>query len=274
MPEGVAAYPRWKGALSTGPAFPAIAAEEWRRAWKSMWFQLAFFLVLGWTVLSLGSLYTLRQSRGEFALTAQSFTDFIGLLPWLSLAIAAIIAGPSLLEDHRRGTLELYLSRAVTRLDYLFGKVLAAFVAAFGAMYVPMFLYWLMSFFMFEKQPADWNLIPLGGLAYGLLWAGVVTGLGMGLSSVSRSSRAAALMLFFGFATADAVIKTLLETITKSPQVAILSPMAALQQQQAWAFQVAAPYGFPWWWGLLVLVALTALGWGLLAWKHPRLAGA
>lgn len=275
MPEGVAAYPRWKGALSARPAFPVIAAEELRRAVNNQWARSALILVFGYAVVYVGSIHTLAQSRGVAnAHTMDNFLFFLNLLRWGALAIAAIMAGPTLLEDRRQGGLELYLSRAVTRADYLAGKTLAVLGLATFAMVGPALVYVLASHLLFAQHPAQWALTPAGVLLYGLLWGLLVAGLGLGLSCIARSSRGATLLLLGGFAVTDVFISSLLEGVTRDATAKILSPFAALQQQQAWLFGVAEPFPFPAWWGLALWASLTAVGWGLVAWKHPRVAGA
>ena len=63
--------------------------------------------------------------------------------------------------------------------------------------------------------------------------------------------------------------------ITADPNLQILSPFAAFQQQSEWIFRgVDSGAEFPMMWGVLVIVGLTLLGWIFLAWKHPRVRGA
>lgn len=275
MPEGVTGYPRWRGPLSEGPAFPAVAAGDIRRALNNMWSRTALILVFAYAVIFLGNLYTLGQARGaDAAHTMDNFLYFLNNLRWGALAIAAVMAGPGLLEDARRGALELYLSRGITRRDYLLGKVLAVFGLTALAMIGPALLYYAGTYTLFDKQPAPWVQAPAGIVVYGLMWAALVSGLGLGLSCVAKSSRGATLMLFGGFVVADLLVSKLLEGITRAGEAQILSPFSAIAQQTGWLFNVKPPFVFPEWWGLLEWLALTAVGWGLVAWKHPRLAGA
>jgi ABC-type transport system involved in multi-copper enzyme maturation permease subunit len=274
VPEGVTGYPRWQGPLSQGPAFPVIVKEEVRKAVRNMWGQLAVGLAFAYAVIYLGSLNTLGQARGESAAhTMDNFLFFLNNLRWASLGIAAIMAGPALLEDHRRGALELYLSRGITRRDYLTGKVVAVFGMSALVMVGPALLYVLGSFLLFKAAPAQFGTAPLGAIVQGLLWAAMVSGLGLGLSGVAKTSRGATLILFGGFAVADVFVSKLLESITRNGVMQILSPFSALAQQNTWLFGTAAPFGFPEWWGLVEWALLTLVGWGLVAWKYPRLAG-
>jgi ABC-type Na+ efflux pump permease subunit len=267
MPEGVASYPRWHGVLSTFPAFPVIAAQEIRRALRNPWVQSIFILAFGLTAVSLS------QVSSRDALEMSFFTRLTDFLIWLGLATAAVIAGPSLLEDNRRGALELYLSRAVTRLDHLFGKAAAVLAVTLITVSGPLVVFWVLSWMIFETHPAGWDVAVLAALGYGLVWSLVMTALGLGLSCVGRSSRAASLLLFGGFALVEILVVGVLRSLTNNDIVNVFSPFSAMQQQQEWLFKVDALQPFPYWYGLLLLGALFAIGLSLVAWRHPRLKG-
>jgi ABC-type transport system involved in multi-copper enzyme maturation permease subunit len=274
VPEGVTAYPRWQGELRGGPAFLTIALEDARRALRNTWSQMALVLVFAYAVIFLGGLGTLADARGDAAAhTWTNFQFFLGNLRWGALAVAAVMAGPALLEDARRGALELYLARGIPHRDYVAGKVLAVFGMSFLAFAGPAVLYVVGSHLLFEAQPQGWEMAIPGALAYGILLGLVVTGLGLGLSSVARSSRGATLLLFGGVAILDIFVGNLLEGITRNAQFQVLSPLAALAQQSEWMFGQPGPHAFPAWWGLAHLLVLLLVGWGLLWWKQPRLAG-
>lgn len=273
MPEGLAGYARWQGELARGPMFPVVMSREVRRAWKNVWSFYALILVFAYTIVFVGGLYTAGQTRGSTVHTMDTFLDFLNLVRWGSLAVAAVMAGPALLEDARRGALELYLARAVSRGEYLLGKILAVFGMAFAALAAPGIVYWVASFFLFDEHPKGWLLAPGGIVLYSAMWAVLVAGLGMGLSSVARSSRGATLALFGGLAVVDVLLANLLQAITRAPEAQILSPFSAVAQQAGWIFGATPPFGFPEWWGLAHWAALALVGWGLVAWKHPRIPG-
>ncbi|HLE95784.1 MAG TPA: ABC transporter permease subunit [Candidatus Thermoplasmatota archaeon] len=273
MPEGVHGLPRYEGVLRRRPSFPVVAFEEVRRALQNPWARFALMLAFAYSVVYLGSLWTLKQSRGDSVHTMENFLYFVNLLRWAALAIAAVMTGPSLLEDQRRGALELYFSRAVTKADYLAGKVLAVLGLTFISVFGPAMVYFAGSWVLFEKMPDRWAWVPLTAAAYAAIWALVVAGVGLGLSLVSRSSRAATLLLFGGVAVLDVIISNLLEAITRNDSVQVISPLSALGQQVGWLFGADLPYTFPFWWGLVTLGGLALVGWVLVAIRHPRLQG-
>jgi ABC-type transport system involved in multi-copper enzyme maturation permease subunit len=275
MPEGTKPYPRWDGPLANGPLVGTIARNEVRRAFTDTWSRYALIFIAAYTIVFLGNLYQAKQTSGDSVHTMNAFVnDFLNNLRWGALAMAAIIGGPALLDDQRRGALELYLSRSVSPGEYLAGKVVAVFFLSTLAMFIPALLYVAASVFFFTKHPAGWALALPAALLYSLIVGLMVSGLALGLSSISRSSRAATLILIGAFMLLDLVISNLLEAITRDPKLQILSPFAALQQQTEWIFKaVTSGAKFPQWWGVTEVIGLTLLGWLLLAWRHPRVRG-
>lgn len=274
MPEGVGAYPKWQGELSTFPAWPIIAGQEIRRAWENAWARAAITLAAAYAVIYLGQLWSAAGSVGaEDIHTTENYLRFVELLRWAALGVASVMAGSALLEDDRRGALELYLSRAVTRADYLVGKILAVLGVAFATLWIPSMIYYGVSFMLFDVRPGGWEWMPFKAFAYALIWAFVITGLGLGLAAVTRSARAGTLLLFGGVFAIDVILSDLLSYLTASDQYKVISPLASLTQQNGWLFGEDAPFDWPHWWGLIALGLYALLGWGLVAWKHPKLRG-
>lgn len=270
VPEGVPDYPRWEGRLGSGRSFLVVAEQEVRRTWESNWALLAILLVLFFGILSLVQL----QLLGERAHTMEAAVGVLDLLRWGALILAAVMAGPTFLEDDEAGALELYYSRAVTRWDYLGGKVLAVLGLTTAAMWVPILLYWGGSYLILDAHPEQWAQFPLRALVYALLWSIPVTGLGLGLSTVSGSGRAATLLLFGGFFALDVIVSNILSLLTRAREMDIISPFAAHGAQVGWLFQgMENPFEFEYVWGLVALGLLAILGWGLVWARHPKVQG-
>lgn len=267
MPEAIHSYPRWERAFTRTPGFVTIASQELRKIYYDRWTGYALIAFLLLAALNFASSQQTRTSLTQL-------TDTLKFLDWGALAVAAIAAGPALLEDKRQGALELYLSRAVTRPQYLLGKTLAVWAATFLVVFLPAFLYYMITVFSIDTLPEGWGWVWLGLLGHAAIWATVISGLGLGLSAALRSGRAASLVLFGVVFGLDALLSNALANISNAPEFQLLSPVANLQQQNAWLFQGGvAPYDFPWWWSLLVLAGLAIVGWGLVAWRHPRIRG-
>jgi hypothetical protein len=275
MAEGVKQYPRWVGGspLRQGTSLPVIALQEVRRAYQDFWFRLAAIFVVAFSLVYLGNLYTRQQSIGDSVHTLKDFADFLGNLRWGALALAATMGGPALLGDSHKGALEIYLTRSVSHVEYLVAKTLAVFGVSFLGLAVPAVLYYGAAAFFFEKHPAGWTPIIFGGLLYAFIWGLLISGVALGLSCVARSSRAATIILFGGFALLEIVISRLLTGITRNTELSILSPFSAMTSQNSWILNVTTDTGFPAWWGLAEILLLTIAGWLLVAWRHPRVRG-
>lgn len=261
-------YPKWQGQLSAAPRIWSIALNEARRAYNDQWARAALILAFGWAVITVGTLYTNPRAH-----TVEQYLSFLGLLRWAALGVAAVIAGVALLEDDKRGALELYLSRSVTRWSYLGGKILAVLGMTFFTIFVPALVYYLAAYVAIEDQPGGWGWVILGAAGFAAVWAIVVSGLGLGLSCLVRSTRTASILLFAGLAGVDIVIGKLLGLITNSDMPKAFSPTSAMDQQGTWLFNIDAPFDFPWWWGAITLAALAIAGWTIVWLRHPRLKG-
>jgi ABC-type transport system involved in multi-copper enzyme maturation permease subunit len=248
-----------------------IVANVYARMFRTLWGQLVL-LVIG--------VVTAFQLAGDADLadtgpTMDRFVGFLNNLRWATLGVAAVIGIPALLEDQRRGALELYLGRAVNTGEYLVGKVIAVLSLCILSVFLPALVYVVAAIFMFEKHPEGWAMALPGALLYATLIGLMVSGIALGIASVSRNTRAATLIMLFGFIVLDLIASNVLTDITADPNFQILSPFAAFQQQSEWIFEgVDSGAEFPQWWGIAVLIGLTVVGWALLGWRHPRVRGA
>lgn len=272
MPETVQGYPKWDGELSNSPRFITIVAQEVRRAMQNQWARAALLFAVGYGIISIGSLFSARSNPTVHSVA--NFVTFISLLRWAALAVASIMAGPALLEDSQKGALELYRSRGVSRWSYLAGKVLAVSGLAFVAIAAPGLVYWAGTYVMFDTHPDGWGFVAFGVLGDALIWSLVITGLGLGLSAVARSTRASTIVLFGAVFGLNVLFSNILGGITKRGDFAVISPIAAMGQQVEWLYPGAkAPLEFPSWWGLVALATLLLIGWGLVWWRQPRIKG-
>lgn len=272
MAEAVRGYPRWEGELSRAPRMFIIAFREVQRIWDNQWARSALMLAFAYAVITVGNLYAARDRPGVH--TMETYREFLEFLTWAGLAIAGIASGPALLEDAQRGALELYHSRAVRSWDYLAGKGLAVVVVTTVAVAGPALLYWGGSWLAFDEHPDGWTTAWIGGIGHGVLWGLVVAGLGLGLSCLSKSSRAATLTLIGGVLILDVLFGRVMTGITRAPEILLFSPSADMAQQSTWLLGMEPAYAFPWWWALAALGGLAAAGWGAVWWKRPRVKGA
>ncbi len=273
MPEGVTPYPRWGGRLAPGERWAVVATEEVRRAFQGRWSLMAILLGFGWGAASIIEVAQLRQTQIATH-DASWFVEMLQQLRWFGLAVAATIGTPSLLEDSRRGALELYLTRNLTSRGYLLGKAAAVLGLTTITMLGPAILYYLATLAFYDEHPAQWHAtaVVYGGL-YSIAWGAMVTGLALGLSCIGRSSRAAILLLLGGFVGMHIVVSQLLSGLTGNEKLAILSPFSGFDAMTPWLFEGTVESVLPGWWGAIQWGLLTVLGWGLVAWRRPRVRG-
>lgn len=265
MAETFTRYPKFTGALTGMPPALSIAREQFLRIYRNTWTTIALAVFLGLAVLAQ---FTSQLSGMDRIASA------LNILQWGALGVAAIGAGPAFIDDERSGALELYHARGVSRRSYILGKSLGVWSIVVLAVLVPGLAYYLSGLFTTDDITTEWQWGWAGVLGRSLIWGTVMTGLGLGLSCALRSSRAASLVLFGGVFGLDIVLSTLLSSLTRSDTFQLLSPLSSLQQQDGWLFvNGEAPFDFPFWWGLLVLAGIAAVGWALVALRAPRVRG-
>ena len=271
LAEAVRGYQRWQGQVSTKSRILTVAIDELARARRSTWTSLVALSGLAWGMASTVELYQFRNSGSPH--TIDSFAAMLDQLRWFVLGLAAVVGAPALLEDHRRGALELYLSRPLTKWDYLAGKALAVLALCFGVFVISIGAYTAASYVFYSSHPGGWLMAPLLGLLYAFVWVFMVAGLALGISCVAQGGRAASIIIFGSAVVLHVTATTILPQLTGTSWLGIFSPFQAHEAIKAW-FWNSLPHGaFPPWWGLTEILAIAALGWGLVVWKHPRLRG-
>lgn len=271
MPEGAHPYPRWEGRLAERNRMLTVAEGELQRVRRSTW----AFLVVGFALaLGLASVIELIQVArdGDTQFAHDAYLAMLGQLRWATIAIAAVVGGPMLLEDLRRGAIQLYLTRSLTLGGYLGGKALALFGLTAGSIMLPAVAYCVAGLAI-AAEGLEWDRLLGAALADAALWGLMATGLALGLSLAVRSSRAAIIVLLGGFVVLHVVAANLLAPLTEDGRWAILSPFAAMDAVEAEAFGAEPTAEFPWWWGLLLVSGLTIAGWVLVWARRPRPGG-
>lgn len=278
MSNAVSGYPRWQGELSSRPRIWSIIRQDAIRAYNDQWVRSALILAFGWAVITLGTMFS-----NQSGLTVDTYLNFISALRWAAIVVAAVMAGVALLDDHKKGALELYLSRSITRGSYLAGKILAVLGMTFLTIFLPALIFYGLAFVIFDTLPGGWAWVILGAAGYAAIWAFVISGLGLGISCVVRSSRAATIIIAGGFALIEVLVgepldftgarDSVLSGITRSDVVKLGSPSSALKAQAEWLFNLDPIYSWPWTWGAISLAIFAIIGWALLWARHPRLKG-
>jgi ABC-2 type transport system permease protein len=130
------------------------------------------------------------------------YWDFFGFIFALQGIFVATIAPEMLCGDRRENVLQLYFSRAITRLDYLIGKLAATAILTLTMSFVPAAIYWL-GRQLLEDKPLSairHNADDLGRLAVvGILLACYLGAIGLTVSSFTGRKSIAVAIIVIGF---------------------------------------------------------------------------
>jgi ABC-2 type transport system permease protein len=194
-----------------------------------------------------------------FAPTEETFHEFLNQQR-LFVFFITIYAGAGLIaSDRQSNALQIYLSKPITRHDYIAGKLLTLAVFLVSVTWVPAMLLLLLQV-LFSGSPefvsSHPRLIPAITLTSALQVTVAVMTM-VALSSLSRSRRFAA-MLYAGIVLFAAALYRFLQISTGNPAWVLVSPQNTLLVVTDAIFGASPDGAIP------VAAALVALG-GLLA---------
>jgi ABC-2 type transport system permease protein len=193
--------------------------------------------------------------------TASTFREFLGRWQQPFVFFVTIYVGSGLIaNDRRANALQIYLSKPLTRVEYIAGKAAALLVFLLFVTWVPALLLLLVqvmfagSFAFVQKNLFLFPAITV----FSFLQVLVATFAMLALSSLSKSSRFVAVM-FAGVIMFTNAVQGMLWLLTRSSAASLLSPSASLNQVGDVVFRVAPRYDTPWALSLGVVVALVAV---------------
>ena len=199
------------------------------------------------------------QAATVLATTPQTFREF---LDWQNVFVffVSIMIGAGLIADDRRANaLQIYLSKPLTRVEYVAGKlaVLVAFLT-FVTWLPAILLLGLHVLFSGSTQFLRDNLFIIPAVTLLALLQVFVSAFAMlALSSLSSSRRFVA-MMYAGIIFFTSALNQTLTRITGSRAWAWISPEDTLDVVADAVFRVASPRALPVWVAALVVGALIA----------------
>lgn len=189
------------------------------------------------------------------------FGDFLNQQIGFTILLSIFGASGLVANDLRTGAILVYLSRPLTRRDYVAGKLLVPLLLNLAVTLVPGLALYLVGLALAPEQYLRWDLwwiapaVVLHALAVSLVVSLVI----LAISSLSRSARVAGLSfvgLFFGLE----MVRLVLQNGFHRREAALLSLQADLKALGVALFGVVdRELDVPWVWPLLVLV-LVCLG--------------
>lgn len=157
------------------------------------------------------------------AAARQGFSLFLIYFQSFFVLITCSIVGSGLIaRDMRSNALEIYLTKPLTRVDYVLGKltVIAAFV--FLVTFVPSFIIFMVATALLpDFFAAAWPVLPplLTACLFGSCVNGIVI---LGLSSLAKSSRFAA-AIWFALCFITWIVGAFLAAVTETPEFHLIS---------------------------------------------------
>jgi ABC-2 type transport system permease protein len=197
------------------------------------------------------------QQATFLAATPQIFRDF---LDWQNIFVffVTILIGSGLIaEDRRTNALQIYLSKPLTRLEYVTGKlaVLGAFLI-FVTWVPAMLLLFLQMMFSGSTEFLRDNLHLFPAITLFCVVQVLVSSLAvLALSSLSRSRRFVAIQ-YAGIIFFTQALQQVLARTTGSSVWALISPGATLDVLADAVFRLSPTRGTPVWAAAAVLAAL------------------
>lgn len=204
----------------------------------------------------------LRGSDRLISITPGSFKTFLTFPPVLFLMIAMMVfAGSGLIaDDLKHNSLQIYFSRPLRKKDYLLGKMAVVFFFILAVTLVPGLLVYVFklifagSFKFFLSYP--WLVLSIVGFsAFLAVFFAFYTLL---LSSLSKNSRYVMVLVFMIYIFSD-VFFGILQSIFRTPYMALFSIRANIDQVGALVFAQKPVHPIPVLWSCLVLGGICAL---------------
>jgi ABC-2 type transport system permease protein len=268
MPIHDQGYRRYAGTRTPrGQAWSVIA----RAGVRAMLARRAFvaLLLLAWAPFFVQAIGMYIKYAGPslpgaslFEIKAETFRTYLdNWFQFLVVYLITVYAGAGLIaNDRRANALQIYLSKPLSRVEYVLGKfaVLGTFL---------LFVTWVPALALLVVQIAfsgDFSFVLNNAYLFpaitlfAFLQMTVLTASMLALSSMSKSSRYVAILYTTLIFFAQAVYGVL-RIVTRSTSVSWVSPYANLSQLGGVIFRLRPQYDTPWIVSLGVLVALVAL---------------
>jgi ABC-2 type transport system permease protein len=254
-------YRRYGGRrASHGSAWWIIARTQLLSALKLRSFVILLlfswvpFLVRGVQIY----LATSFQQVSMLAATAQTFREFLDQ-QGLFIFLVTIALGGAIADDRRANALQLYLSKPLTRVEYVLGRLVPSMICLLGITLLPaMLLILLQIAFSGSTAFLRQNLfllpaITLVSVVQALLSSCAI----LALSSLSKSRRFVSVM-YAGIIFFTAAMYQILRTITGSRAWAAISPGDMIDVVADAVFRIRATPPVPV--GVAVLVIVLLIG--------------
>jgi ABC-2 type transport system permease protein len=188
------------------------------------------------------------------------FGEFLNQQIGFTILLSIFGASGLIANDLRTGAILVYLSRPLTRRDYVLGKAGVPLALNLSVTLAPGLLLYAIGLTLAPEQFAKWGLawIAPAVVAHSVVICAVVSLLALAISSLSRSARVAGLA-FFGLIFGLEVVRQVLQNAFGRREAMLLSLQADMQALGQALFGLGGERAVPWAAPAAVLV-LVALG--------------
>jgi ABC-2 type transport system permease protein len=188
------------------------------------------------------------------------FGQFLGQQVIFNL-IVTIFGGAGLVaNDLRTGAILVYLSRPLTRRDYVLGKLGVVMALNLAVTLAPALVLYAVGVGLAPEQFFTWSLawVPPAIVLQSVAASLVLSLVALAVSSLSRSARVAGIG-FFGLLLGLDLVRNILRVLYRRPETALLSLQGNLEAVGRALFDVPARGGLEihWAWPALVLAAVS-----------------
>ena len=263
-------YTHWDGELRDGrfPWWP-ITRIGIKLTFKRKFFKFFFALTLIPALVWLVGIYVSERLE-DFKFMMEGETDFLNVNPayfktyftndfllFMVIMILVFCGAGLIADDLRHNALQLYFARPLKKRDYLTGKAAVIFFFLFIVTLVPGIVFFLFklifagNFHFFTSYP--WLILSV--IAYSILITTFFAFYALLLSSIGKNRRYVAILIFGVYIFSD-IFYAIFYGIFRSHYFSLLSIKSNLQQVGAVLFNQRTPVDIPWFYSLMVIVAI------------------
>lgn len=192
-----------------------------------------------------------------FAPTAETFREFLEQQDFFVFVVTIYVGAGLIANDRRANALQIYLSKPLTRVEYVAGKALTLLTFLLFVTWVPALLLLVVQILLagsFAFVQKNLFLFP-AITVFAFLQVGMATFTMLALSSLSKSSRFVGVM-YAGIILFTDAIQGMFWLMTKSSGASLISPTASINQVGDVIFRIAPRYQTPWILSLGMVVAM------------------
>jgi ABC-2 type transport system permease protein len=200
------------------------------------------------------------QAAALLQITPDTFKDFLQQQSIWAFFITVYVGSGLIANDRRANALQIYLSKPLSRLEYVFGKLAILMTFLLFITGVPgLLLLILQVVFTGETSFLTSNLHLLPAIVlFSLLQSLVFASTMLALSSLSKSSRYVAILYAVVIFMSQAIYGVLRQ-VTSDTSLAWVSLPNNLSQVESAVFRVAPAYDTPWAVSLAVIIGVIVL---------------